>query len=67
VHPGYIRTPMADATLDEEAMKIACDSVPVKRMADPDEVTELVIFLASDSSRFITGSEHIIDGGLTSL
>lgn len=67
VHPGYIRTPMADATLVGEAMQLACNSVPVKRMADPSEVTELVIFLASDSSRFITGSEHIIDGGLTSL
>jgi 3alpha(or 20beta)-hydroxysteroid dehydrogenase len=64
IHPGYILTPMAEATLDEEAMKAACAAVPLKRMAKPSEVTELAIFLASDSSSFITGAEHIIDGGL---
>lgn len=64
IHPGYILTPMAEATLDEQAMKAACNSVPMKRMGKPAEVTELAIFLASDSSSFITGVEHIIDGGL---
>jgi 3alpha(or 20beta)-hydroxysteroid dehydrogenase len=67
VHPGYIKTPMATAALDAEAMKLASASVPVKRMGEPEEVAELVLFLASDESRFITGVEHIIDGGLTSM
>lgn len=64
IHPGYILTPMAEACLDEQAMKAACEAVPMKRMAKPEEVTELVIFLASSASSFITGSEHVIDGGL---
>ena len=64
IHPGYILTPMAEATLDDTAMAAACEAVPMKRMAKPSEVTELAVFLASDASSFITGSEHVIDGGL---
>jgi len=37
------------------------------RFADPEEVSNLVVFLASDESRFITGAEHIIDGGMTAV
>lgn len=65
VHPGYILTPMATEALDAESMKAASAAVPVKRMAQPSEVSDLVLFLASNESRFITGAEHIIDGGLT--
>ena len=37
------------------------------RMADASEVSNLVVFLASDESAFITGTEHVIDGGMTAL
>jgi 3alpha(or 20beta)-hydroxysteroid dehydrogenase len=67
VHPGYIRTPMMTAALDEEQIKIASGSVPIKRVGEVEDVSNLVVFLASDESSFITGSEHIIDGGLTAL
>lgn len=65
VHPGYIKTQMMTASLTEEQIVIASGSVPVKRVADPSEVSNLVLFLASDESGFITGAEHVIDGGLT--
>lgn len=65
VHPGYIKTPMMTASLTEEQIVQASGSVPVKRAAMPSEVSNLVLFLASDESAFITGAEHVIDGGLT--
>ena len=67
VHPGYIRTPMMTAALDDEQIKIASGSVPIGRVGEVDDVANLVVFLASDESAFVTGAEHIIDGGLTAL
>ena len=67
VHPGYIRTPMMTAALDDEQIKVASASVPIGRVGETKDVSDLVVFLASDESGFITGTEHIIDGGLTAL
>ncbi|MBT3411372.1 MAG: glucose 1-dehydrogenase [Halieaceae bacterium] len=64
VHPGYIKTPMMAAATDEEGGG-AVDVIPLNRMAEPSEVSDLVVFLASDNSSFITGMEHVIDGGMT--
>ncbi len=67
VHPGYIRTPMMTAALDDEQIKIASGSVPIKRVGEVEDVSNLVVYLASDESGFVTGTEHVIDGGLTAL
>ena len=67
VHPGYIRTPMMTAALDDDQIKVASASVPIKRVGEVEDVSNLVVFLASDESGFVTGTEHIIDGGLTAL
>ena len=66
VHPGYIKTPMMAAATDENGGE-AIKQIPLKRMAESSEVSNLVIFLASDESSFITGTEHVIDGGMTAL
>lgn len=66
VHPGYIKTPMMAAATDESGGE-AVKQIPLKRMAESSEVSNLVIFLASDESSFITGTEHVIDGGMTAL
>lgn len=59
VHPGVISTPMtAGMTLD-------MSHVPISRMGHPGEVAELVLYLASDDSSFVTGAEFTIDGGDT--
>ena len=66
VHPGYIKTPMMVAATDENGGE-ALKQIPLRRMAEAAEVSNLVIFLASDESSFITGTEHVIDGGMTAL
>jgi len=64
VHPGYIKTPMMAAATDADGGGIA-SVVPIRRMAEPDEVSRLVLFLASEDSSYVSGMEHVIDGGLT--
>lgn len=64
VHPGYIKTPMMVEATNENGDG-AADSIPLARMADAKEVSALVIFLASDESSFLTGTEQIIDGGMS--
>ena len=66
VHPGYIKTPMMVAATDESGGE-ALAQIPLRRMADASEVSNLIVFLASDESAFITGTEHVIDGGMTAL
>lgn len=69
VHPGYIRTEMTQAitaTLGAERFeRRVSQTVPLKRMGDPEDVAEAIVYLASDASRFMTGSSLVIDGGWT--
>lgn len=66
VHPGYIKTPMMVAATDEGGGE-ALAQIALKRLAEPVEVSNLAIFLASDESSFITATEHVIDGGMTAV
>ena len=69
INPGPIETPifgktgMPEAQLNEFA-KAMQNRVPLKRFGQPEDVANLVCFLASDEASFITGSEYNIDGGI---
>lgn len=58
VHPGFIRTPMTKHFPDNMLR------IPLGRPGQPEEVATFVVFLASDESRYSTGAEFVMDGGL---
>jgi len=73
IHPGLIRTRMLTSiysefaraqglTLEEEE-KASIKQVPLGRIGDPDDVAYLILYLASDESSYVTGSEFMVDGG----
>lgn len=65
VHPGVIETPMVTEGDAVEQIKAFAAHIPLKRIAQSEEVSNLVLFLASDESSYSTGSEFVIDGGLS--
>ncbi len=65
VHPGIINTVMLE-TLDQLGVRDQMPArIPLGREAQPIEVAKLVLFLASDESSYSTGSEFVVDGGMT--
>ncbi len=62
MHPGFIETPMATAAGEQRRLRE--DMTMLRRIGQPREVAELVLFLASDASSCITASEHLVDAGL---
>jgi NAD(P)-dependent dehydrogenase (short-subunit alcohol dehydrogenase family) len=72
IHPGFIWTPMVEGYLqangatDMKAARAQVDGLhPLGHMGEPDDIAWGVVYLASDESKFVTGSELVIDGGYT--
>jgi len=65
VHPGVIETPMVTEGDAVEQIKQFAKFIPLQRIAQSEEITNLVLFLASDESSYSTGAEFVADGGLT--
>jgi 3(or 17)beta-hydroxysteroid dehydrogenase len=66
VHPGVVITPMAEPVLTNEDLKKEMEEGhPMGRLADPMEIAYGALYIASDESSFVTGTELIIDGGWT--
>jgi len=72
VSPGPIDTPglkdlVASTGAGEQRLKMLSNSVPLGRRGTPDEVAKAVVFLASDDSSYITGTELFVDGGMAQV
>ncbi|MFC7891989.1 SDR family NAD(P)-dependent oxidoreductase [Streptomyces sp. NPDC057381] len=66
IHPGVVATPMIQDLLDEQGdQQPDIRRTPMRRAGRADEVAPAILFLASDDSSFVTGSELVVDGGLT--
>jgi len=72
VHPGYVATPLVanaiGALPPEQAAALQQDllgRIPLRRLGEPREIASVVLFLASDDSSYMTGSEIVVDGGYT--
>lgn len=63
VAPGFIETDMTDAMTDA-AIEAAKALIPAKRMGSPEDVAEVIAFLASEQSGYITGQTVCVDGGM---
>jgi len=66
VSPWFTKTPLTEGYLDnEEKMKSILDKTPLDRVAEAEEISAIVSFLAMDKSSFITGQNNVADGGMS--
>lgn len=71
VHPTFVDTPILDRHRErfgaEEALRKLARQVPIGRVGEPKEVAYAILFLASDESSYTTGSELLVDGGISAM
>ena len=66
VHPGMIWTDMQKVALRDNPgqYEVLTAAIPMGRMGEPDDIASMILFLASDEAKYITGTEILVDGGL---
>lgn len=65
VSPGFVRTELTDSILGPEEQAALRGQIPVGRFAEPEDISPLVVFLASSANTYVTGQNVVIDGGFT--
>jgi NAD(P)-dependent dehydrogenase (short-subunit alcohol dehydrogenase family) len=65
IHPGIVDTPLQAPYLTDELRREFRSGIPLGRIAEPREIANVALFLASDEASFVTGAEVIVDGGFT--
>lgn len=67
VSPGFVMTDLTTSILSGEEIKELSESVPIKRFAQPSEISSIVLFLSSKNNSFLTSQNIIVDGGFTNV
>ena len=71
IHPAFVNTPILDpikqAFGEAEAVAKLSRQIPMNRIGDTDDVSYAILYLASEESKFMTGSEIVLDGGLSAM
>ena len=67
VSPGFVLTDLSRQNLTEIEMKDLSNQIPVKRLAEPSDISNVVVFLLSDLNQYLTGQNIVVDGGFTNV
>jgi 3-oxoacyl-[acyl-carrier protein] reductase len=67
VSPGFVLTDLTKQNLSQAEMKKLTAEIPIGKMAKPNYISSLVIFLLSDYNKYITGQNIVADGGFTNI
>jgi len=67
VSPGFVLTDMTRTSLSNDEMDCITQAIPLRRMAQPSEIAELVAFLGSEENTYITGQNIVADGGFSNV
>jgi len=68
VHPGIIMTPMGEGILPNDKVREKVRKrIPIGEFGAPEDIAYGILYLISDESRFVTGSELVIDGGMNAI
>ena len=71
IHPAFVNTPILDplkqAFGEDKAVQKLARQIPINKIGEPEDVAFAILYLASDESKFMTGTEIVLDGGLSAM